>query len=210
MSALNIYNSTGKKVKALTLPATIEQATWSPDLVHQIAVTQQGNRRGGLAKVKNRAEVRGGGRKPWKQKGTGRARHGSTRSPIWVGGGITHGPTGEKIFARKINTRMATRALHAVLNKKAADKELIVLDTLSIADAKTKSGAQFLKELAGAGVITAGSSVLVLTEQGDVSTARALRNIARVDVMPARNANTLDLLAHKFVVISETSLHGLA
>lgn len=210
MSALGIYNATGKKVKALTLPATIEKATWSPDLVHQIAVTQQGNRRGGLAKVKDRAEVRGGGRKPWKQKGTGRARHGSIRSPIWSGGGVTHGPTGEKVFSRKINTRMAARSLHAVLNKKAGEGELVVLDALAIPEAKTKQGAQFLKELADAKVISGVGTVLVLTDKGDTNTARAFRNIDRVSVMDARNANTLDLLAHKYVLISETSLHGLA
>ncbi len=210
MSTLAIYNAAGKKVKALAVPVSIEKATWSPDLVHQIAVTQQGNRRGGLAKVKNRAEVRGGGRKPWKQKGTGRARHGSIRSPIWSGGGVTHGPTGEKIFTRKINTRMATRSLHAVLNRKVAEGELVVLDTISIPDGKTKHGVAFLKELTDANVIAGVGTVLVLTDKGDVATARALRNIVRVSVMEARNANTLDLLEHKYVLISETALHGLA
>ncbi len=210
MSALTIYNTTGKKVKALELPASIEKASWSPDLVHQIAVTQQGNRRGGLAKVKDRAEVRGGGRKPWKQKGTGRARHGSIRSPIWSGGGVTHGPTGEKNFERKINTRMARRALHAVLHRKATEAELVVLDTLAIADAKTKQGVAFLKELVDAHIIGEKGTVLVLTDKGDTGTVRALRNIDRVSVMDARNANTLDLLSHKYILISETSFHGLA
>jgi large subunit ribosomal protein L4 len=210
MSALEIYNASGKKVKALTLPTSIEKATWSPDLVHQIAVTQQGNRRGGLAKAKDRSEVRGGGKKPWKQKGTGRARHGSTRSPIWVGGGVTHGPTGDRIYTRKINTRMAKRALHAVLNKKASEGELMVLDAFAIGDAKTKQGAAFLKELENAKLISATGTILALTDKGDSATVRALRNLDRVSVMDARNANTVDLLSHKYVLISETSFHGLA
>ena len=105
---------------------------------------------------------------------------------------------------------MATRSLHAVLNRKVAEGELVVLDTISIPDGKTKHGVAFLKELTDANVIAGVGTVLVLTDKGDVATARALRNIVRVSVMEARNANTLDLLEHKYVLISETALHGLA
>src|SRR3989344_1678996 len=117
----NIYNQEGKEVGKVSLPTAVFGVKWNPDLVHQAVVAMEANARTPVAHTKSRADVRGGGRKPWKQKGTGRARHGSTRSPIWVGGGVAHGPTNEKIFAKKINKKMRTKALYTVLSQKLRD-----------------------------------------------------------------------------------------
>jgi len=113
-----IYNTSGKLMGKIRLPGDVFGLPWNADLVHQVVTSLQTSRRKPYAHVKTRGEVRGGGRKPWKQKGTGRARHGSTRSPIWVGGGVTHGPRNEKNFERKVSKKMKTKALYTILSAK--------------------------------------------------------------------------------------------
>ncbi len=116
-----IYNQKGASAGSITLPKSVFGAKWSADLVHQVVVAMQANQRSGTAHTKDRSEVRGGGKKPWAQKGTGRARHGSSRSPIWVGGGVTFGPRTEKDYSQKINKKMANKALGVLLSKKMKD-----------------------------------------------------------------------------------------
>src|SRR5687768_4427162 len=106
-----VYNLKGESNGTVVLPEKVFKAPWRADLVHQVVEGMRSNKRSGTADTKDRGEVRGGGRKPWKQKGTGRARHGSTRSPIWVGGGVTHGPLAEKNYKRKITKSMRAQAL---------------------------------------------------------------------------------------------------
>src|SRR3989338_7901563 len=113
-----VYNQTGKETGKVQLPPKVFGALWRADLVHQVVESMRSNSRAGTADTKGRGEVRGGGKKPWKQKGTGRARHGSSRSPIWVGGGVTHGPLAEKNYKRKISKKMRAQALYSVLSKK--------------------------------------------------------------------------------------------
>ena len=121
-----VYNLKGKKVSEIDLSDAVFSRSWNPDLVHQALLAQMGNRRRPLAHTKDRSEVSGGGKKPWKQKHTGRARHGSIRSPIWKGGGVTHGPTKEKIFEKKINKKMLRVAIHSVLSQRLKIDELRV------------------------------------------------------------------------------------
>jgi large subunit ribosomal protein L4 len=126
-----IYNQKGKESGKVTLPDAVFAMQWNADLVHQVAVGMMSNARDPIAHTKTRGEVRGGGKKPWQQKGLGRARHGSSRSPIWVGGGVAHGPRNDKNYTKKINKKMKTAALYSILSKKLKDNEIIFLDTLS-------------------------------------------------------------------------------
>src|SRR3990167_443944 len=143
-----IYNKNGVEAGSIELPAKVFAAKWRSDLVHQVVEGMRSNKRAGTADTKDRGEVRGGGRKPWKQKGTGRARHGSSRSPIWVGGGVTHGPLAEKNYKRKISKKMRAQALFSVLSRKLKDGEIIFIDSLVMSGISTKNGVEVMKNLA--------------------------------------------------------------
>src|SRR5271165_1420212 len=125
-----IYNAQGKKTGTLALPENIFGVAWNDALMHQVVTSMMDNARTPVAHVKDRGAVRGGGKKPWKQKGTGRARVGSTRSPIWRGGGVTHGPRNDRIFEVEIPKKMRRKALFMMLSEKAKDKTLIILDKI--------------------------------------------------------------------------------
>src|SRR3989338_7301784 len=142
-----IYNQKGAEAGMITLPEKVFAAKWRSDLVHQVVEGMRSNKRAGTADTKDRGEVRGGGKKPWKQKGTGRARHGSIRIPIWVGGGVTHGPLAEKNYKKKISKKMRAQALFSVLSKKWKDGEIIFVDTLTLPEIKTKSAVEVMKNL---------------------------------------------------------------
>src|SRR5450830_1348024 len=145
-----IYSQKGAEAGSIDLPAKVFAAKWRSDLVHQVVEGMKSNKRAGTADTKDRGEVRGGGKKPWKQKGTGRARHGSSRSPIWVGGGVTHGPLAEKNYKRKISKKMRAQALFSVLSKKLKDNEIIFVDSLEMPKINTKSALEVVKNLAKA------------------------------------------------------------
>lgn len=131
-----VYNQKGEEVGKITLPEQVFDLPWNADLVHQVVVGMQANARTPVAHTKDRSEVRGGGRKPWQQKGTGRARHGSRRSPIWKGGGVTFGPRNEKIYSKTINKKMRAKALFTALSQKLKDNEVLFVDTLSFTEPK--------------------------------------------------------------------------
>src|SRR6185437_11216229 len=133
-----IYNIEGKETGKMTLPENIFGLPWNADLMHQVVVSMRSNARHSIAHTKDRGEVRGGGRKPWQQKGTGRARHGSSRSPIWKGGGVTHGPRNDKDYSQKINRQARQKALLVALSRKLTDKEIIFVDSLNIEKPRTK------------------------------------------------------------------------
>src|SRR4051812_34995124 len=123
-----VYNQEGKETGEFALPKELFEVEMNADLVHQILISHTANKRQVSAHTKNRGEVRGGGRKPWRQKGTGRARHGSTRSPIWKGGGVSGGPRNEKVYEREIPKKMKKKALFMVLSEKAKNNLVVVLD----------------------------------------------------------------------------------
>jgi len=195
------YNQKGEVVGETELPKEIFEVPFNSDLVHQVVLVQRTNRRQKIAKTKDRSEVRGGGRKPWRQKGTGRARHGSIRSPLWKGGGVTFGPNLEKVFKRKIPKKMRIKALAMVLSAKAKENLLLVLDKLDFDKPKTKKMAEILNKL----FLKDGSGLVVLSKMNK-NLILSIRNISGVSSIQAKDLNVLDLLSHKYVLISESGI----
>lgn len=201
-----IYNQKGISAGTISLPEKVFAAKWRADLVHQVVEGMRSNKRAGTADTKDRGEVRGGGRKPWKQKGTGRARHGSTRSPIWVGGGVTHGPLAEKNYKRKVSKKMRAQALFSVLSKKLKDNEILFVDSLSMSKIKTKTAVDVVKNLAKA----SGFKSLVSSKKPRVLTAlfgrnveaeKSFRNLPQLEIVFLKNLNPLDVLNHQYLLI---------
>ena len=196
-----VYSQQGKKIDEVELPKQVFDIKMNTDLVHQVVVSQMANKRRKIAKVKDRSEVKGGGRKPWRQKGTGRARVGSIRSPIWRGGGVTFGPTKEKVFKKKILKKMRRKALFMVLSEKTKEKFLIVLDNLKIEKLKTKLMVEILNKL----FLEKGSGLIVLPEK-DENIIKAVRNIPKTDTIQAKDLNVLDLLSYKYLVVPKAAI----
>ncbi|TSC94363.1 MAG: large subunit ribosomal protein L4 [Parcubacteria group bacterium Licking1014_1] len=206
-----VYNKEGKEVDAITLPKEIFEVKLNSDLVHQVAVLQMANKRQVSAHAKDRSEVRGGGRKPWRQKGTGRARHGSIRSPLWRGGGVTFGPRKEKVFERDIPRKMRRKALFMVLSQKAKNNQLVVLDELSSespAFAKATAGKAKTKEMAKmlGRLLCKGQTLLFALPEYDKNIYLSARNIKKTEIQEARNLNVLDLLNYKYLLLTKESI----
>jgi large subunit ribosomal protein L4 len=198
-----LYNQKGEKVEDINLPKELFDVDMNSDLVWQVTVSQMANRRRIIAKTKKRSEVSGGGRKPWRQKGTGRARHGSIRSPIWRHGGVTFGPDTKRVFEKKINKKMSKKAMFMVLTAKAKNNLLIILDDLKLEQPKTKIMAEILNKL------PAKESRLILLPKKDDTIFKAARNIAETKVEAARNINVLDLLSSKYLIFPEETIKVL-
>lgn len=198
---VDTYNQSGEKKGTAVLPKEIFDVKFNADLVHQVAVSLMANKRQVSAHTKNRSEVRGGGRKPWRQKGTGRARHGSIRSPLWKGGGVTFGPRTDRIFEREIPKKMRRKALLMVLSQKAKDSQLIVLEKMEMAKPKTKEAAKMFSKLPGK-----GESRLIALPNYDKNIYLSARNIKKTDIEDARNLNVLDLLNHKYLLLTKESI----
>lgn len=201
-----VYNQEGQETGTINLPTDVFGVAWNGDLVHQVVTSRQTSRRANTAQVKDRGAVSGGGRKPWRQKGTGRARHGSTRSPLWRGGGATHGPTTARNYSRKVNSQMQKQALASALGRKWRDQEIIFLDQLKLAASKTKMAAALLANLAklpGCARLgyRSGRRALLALPERDQATARAFRNWGSALVTETRNLNLLDALAYKYLVV---------
>jgi len=195
------YNQEGKKLKKTRLPKDIFGLDFNSDLVYQVVVSQMANRRQNVAHTKDRSEVRGGGRKPWRQKGTGRARHGSIRSPIWVGGGVTFGPRKDKSFKKTIPKKMKKKALFMVLSKKAKEKMMIVINKLAVEKPKTKEILKILEKLPNK-----ENNCLIVVPEYDKNVMLAVRNIDGVGVKEARNLNIIDLLSFKCILLVKDSI----
>ncbi len=202
---VEVFNQENKIVGKINLPSEIFEVRWHPDLVHQVVVAQLANRRKNIAHTKTRGEVRGGGRKPWVQKGTGRARHGSIRSPLWKGGGVVFGPRKEKIYAKKINKKMKRLALFSLLSKKQVDNELKVVDHLKLEEAKTKKVANILKNFFDKKSVTV--SFVVSKNNKDFS--KAARNIPGVIVLKANSLDLYNLLTHKYLFFEKGAIDDL-
>ncbi len=209
---VKVYNQFGKEVGEMELPKVFD-LPWNADLVHQVVTSQAANLRRPIAHAKNRGEVRGGGKKPWRQKGTGRARHGSIRSPIWVGGGVTHGPTKERNFKRKVAKKMAARALATVLAAKIRDKQLLVLDDLSFTQPKTKEAAKVFSNLAKikafSDITAKRNRSLLLLDMSDRGVRRAMNNLPFVGMERAENVTALGAMNRKYIILPRSAVAAL-
>ncbi len=203
-----IYNQIGKEAGTIALPENVFGVNWNADLVHQVLVSSLSNVRHAIAHTKTRGEVRGGGKKPWKQKGTGRARHGSTRSPIWVGGGVAHGPRSDKNFDRKVNRKMKAKALYTILSKKYKDGEILFVDSLSLKETKTKDAREILTTLGGIEGYTAlatkrNNAAYIALPGKDSVVEKSFRNFGNISVNEMRNMNPVEVLNYKYIVIAD-------
>lgn len=206
-----VYNQDGKSSGKVKIPEGIFDLPWNADLVHEIVRLMNSNSRINIAHTKTRGEVSGGGKKPWQQKGTGRARHGSSRSPIWVGGGITHGPRNDKNFDRKINKKAKVKALLTILSRKWKEGEVLLVDDMKMKAPKTKEAKNILmafskikgyEKLATKGK---NAAVIAIPEKTEAVT-KSFRNFGNVSVEDFRNINPVSILNHKYLIISNPEM----
>jgi large subunit ribosomal protein L4 len=199
---VDVVNIEGKKVKSVELPAKIFEAPVNTSLMHQAYVRQIANARLGTHKTKTRSEVSGGGRKPWRQKGTGRARQGSIRAPQWVGGGRVHTPR-PRDYNQKMPRKMRRAALRSALSVKAADQEILVIDDIVISEPKTREMAQVKNTLAGD-----SSVLLIIPEKNETfdQIHKAANNLQDLKLLNANYMNIRDLLGFEKVIIPLAAL----
>ncbi len=206
---LSVFDQQGKVVKERKLSPQVFALAPKTALIHQAMVAQLANNRQVLAHTKDRSEVRGGGRKPWRQKGTGRARVGSNRSPIWTGGGVTFGPTKDRNFKQAINQKMKKKALLMVLSDKAKNSALAVVDQLELDKFKTKEFNNILLILEKKALKAKRRSILVIDDKKDKKLKYSGRNLVGVNIINLENINILDLLKYRYLLLTESALQSL-
>lgn len=203
-----VYNKEGKAVRDISLPEAVFAAPWNSDLVHQVVRAMEANARTPIAHTKDRSEVSGTGKKPWKQKGTGQARHGSRRSPIWRKGGVAHGPRNDRVFSQKTTKSMRAAALYSVLSRKLKDGELLFVDEIYFDTPKTKDAKTMIAGFA----TVAGFESLVKKRKNaafialgnpTASTKKSFSNFGNVEVDEARNLNPVDILKYKYLIVTD-------
>jgi len=198
---VDVYDKKAVKVGTVELPDRLFSRSWNADLVHQSVRTQALNKRRNIAHAKDRSEKRGGGKKPWRQKGTGRARHGSIRSPIWKGGGVTHGPLKERNFKLKLNKKMRQGAMFSVFSRRVKEGEVKIVDSLAMDEPKTK-------ELSGvlSNFTEAKTSFLIIPSPDNKHVYVASRNIQGVKSLDAKSLNVYDLLRYKNILLEKDAI----
>lgn len=199
---VDVVNIEGEKVTTVELPADIFEAPIRKELMHQALVRQLANARLGTHKTKGRSEVSGGGRKPWRQKGTGRARQGSTRAPQWVGGGKVHTPK-PRDYSLEMPRKMRQAALRSALSARAAESAIVVLDELKVSQPKTKPMAAILRRLVG------DSSALIIVPERDENLEKSVRNLPEAKTLHAAYLNIRDLLGFDRLVLPLRSLEAI-
>jgi len=200
-----VYNLKNEVVGQVDLPDKVFGAKWNPQLVHQVLTAQLANARRPWAHAKTRAEVRGGGRKPWRQKGTGRARHGSIRSPIWVGGGKAHGPSNLRDYSQKINKKMKRLAIFSALSKKLHDKEMKVFENLNVDKPRTKILSETLKSILGLKKKDKKFDLLLVADKENKNIARASRNLPKTKAIPPESLNIYNVLNYKNIFMEKNA-----
>ena len=201
MANVAVYNIEGKEVGTMELNDAVFGVEVNEHLVHMAVVNQLANRRQGTQKAKTRSEVSGGGRKPWRQKGTGHARQGSTRSPQWTGGGVVFAPT-PRDYSFKMNKKEKRAALKSALTAKVEENKFIVIDEIALSEIKTKSIANMLKGLDV-------SKALVVLEDGNVNAEISARNIADVKTAKTNTINVFDVLKYNTVVATKAAVQAI-
>lgn len=209
-----VYNIEGEKVKEIDLNDSIFNIDVKPEVIHEVVVAQMANNRRPVAHTKTRSEVKGGGRKPWRQKGTGRARHGSIRSPLWVGGGVVFGPRNDRNFSKKINKKMRKKAILMALSDRFSESNAIIVESLNIETPKTKEAvsifSKFFNKIFGSkdkkDINSIGYKFLIITPNTNQNLILALRNIPKVKVIRADSLNTKDLVDYPKLIILEDSI----
>ncbi len=194
-----LFDSKGKKLKDIKLEPSVFEIKENVGVVHQVVKAQMGAARSGTASTKGRAEVRGGGRKPWRQKGTGRARAGSSRSPIWKGGGTVFGPT-PRDYGKKVPRKIGKLALRSVLSAKAKDGSLVIIDKLGIKEPATKEAVAILDNL------KVGNKVTVVLGNDDGAALKSIRNLSKVRAIKVSELNLYDLVDCSNLVITQEAL----
>lgn len=202
-----VYNQKGKESGSIELPENVFGLKWNADLVHQVVVSMESIARTPVAHTKNRGDVSGGGKKPWQQKGTGRARHGSTRSPIWVGGGVTHGPRNDKSYDKKINKKMKAKALYTILSAKFKEGKILFVEDMSMKAIKTseaKNTLSALSKISGFNDLLGKkkNSAYIALSKKDATTEKSFNNFGNLIVDEIRNINPVNLMKYKYIVIS--------
>jgi len=202
-----IYNQSGKSTGKIKLPEGIFGVPWNADLVHEVVRLMNSNSRNNIAHTKTRGEVRGGGKKPWQQKGTGRARHGSTRSPLWVGGGVAHGPRNDQNYSRKINKKARAKALYTILSRKWKDGEILFIDEVKMAApkaAEAKTMLTVLSKIKGFEKLAtkkANAAMFAMDKKSD-AVSKSFRNFGNVSIEEFRNINPVSILNHTFLIVT--------
>jgi len=191
-----------KSVKT-DLPKEIFEVPMNSDLIHQVMTSQMGNRRHVIAHAKGRAEVSGGGIKPWKQKGTGRARSGSNTSSIWVGGGVSHGPTKDRNFKKVLPKNIKRKALFVALSDKAREGLFVVAESLQLKEGKTKEARELLKN------IGIKQSCLVVLSKLDKNVILAMRNLPKISTIQAKDLNCLDVISSKYILTDKDGIEEI-
>ncbi len=206
---VDVRNSKGDVVSTQVLPADIFSVPIKEELVHFAVTVQQANARKGTSAVKDRGDVRGGGKKPWKQKGTGRARHGSIRSPIWRGGGVVFGPTSDRNWSLKINKKVKLQALRMVLSDRAAQKRIVLIDTLNLDTPKTKEASALFARLQLRGTAKNPSRIGVIVPPHQPALRASMRNLLKTELLSPLSLNVVDLLRCNTLLVPLESLQEI-
>lgn len=206
---IKVYNQSAEAVKDLDLSAKIFGVKPNNELLHQAVIAQQANARQVLAHTKTRSEVSGGGKKPWKQKGTGRARAGSSRSPLWIGGGVTFGPRKDRNFKQKINQKMKQKAMFMALSDRVSTGTMVILDNLDFNEYKTKNFNAMLTAIEKKVLANDRRDILVVNDSKNEKTQYSGRNLKGVRIINLENINLLDILNYKNLLVTENAVKTL-
>ncbi|OGY79633.1 MAG: 50S ribosomal protein L4 [Candidatus Kerfeldbacteria bacterium RIFCSPHIGHO2_02_FULL_42_14] len=200
MTQALVYNNLGEKSGDMQLDEAVWNVPPNMTLIQEVVQAYRANAREGIAHTKTRGEVRGGGRKPWKQKGTGRARHGSIRSPLWKGGGVVFGPRNTKNYTRHLNKKVKRKVMCMVLSNKQTEHRLVIIESLELAQPKTKFAVQWLHKLP----VKNKSTLIALPKRTE--SISAFQNLPTVEIMPLESLNAYELLRYEYLMVPKDGI----